>query len=169
MPAPQEGGLRASDAEREKVAEEMREHYALGRLDSTELDERLSAAYGARTRAELDVLRHDLPLLPASRAQSRAEQAERRAELARRLAQRTGGALVPFAVCTVVWLASGASGSFWPIWVALVALVPLLANGWRLFGPDPDFDAVEARLSRERRRSRDHRLPPGPPPPPGLP
>ena len=168
MSAPHDRELRASDDEREEVADEMREHYALGRLDSAELDERLSAVYGARTRADLDSLRQDLPRLPASRARSRAAQTERRAELARRLAQRTGGALVPFAICTVVWLASGANGSFWPIWVALVALIPLLVNGWRLFGPDPDLDAVEARLSRER-RSRERRLPPGPPPPPELP
>src|SRR6185312_14912793 len=164
MSAPQEGDLRASDAERELVADEIREHYAQGRLDSAELDERLTATYGARTRADLDLVRHDLPRLPASAAQARSELRERRAELARRLVQRTGGALVPFAICTVIWLASGANGSFWPIWVALVALIPLVVNGWRLFGPAPDLDAVEARLSRERRSRR--RLPPGPPPPP---
>jgi|SRR5689334_6812967 len=168
MSAPQDRNLRASDAEREAVADEVREHYALGRLDSAELDERLSAVYGARTRADLDALRQDLPPLPASRVGARAVDRERRAELTRRLLQRTGGALVPFAVCTVIWLASGANGSFWPIWVALIALIPLLVNGWRLFGPDPDLDAVEARLARERRGSR-RRLPPGPPPPPELP
>jgi hypothetical protein len=39
-------------------------------------------------------------------------------------------AIVPFAVCTVIWLASGAHGQFWPIWVALVTVIALLRGGW---------------------------------------
>ncbi len=147
------------------MATEIREHFAQGRLTSDELDERMSLAYAARTRADLEELRHDLPSLPASPALRKAEVAKRRAELSRHLLQQTGGALVPFAICTVIWLASGASGSFWPIWVILIALIPLLRNGWRLYGPAPDFERVERELRRRRRR----RLPPGPPDPPALP
>jgi uncharacterized membrane protein YccC len=161
------GNVRASDQEREQVATEIREHFAQGRLDSEELDERLSLAYAARTRADLEALRHDLPRLPASPAVRKAEVAERRAELSRHLVQQTGGALVPFAVCTLIWLASGANGGFWPIWVILIALIPLLRNGWRLYGPAPDFERVERELRRDHRRRR--RLPPGPPGPPPPP
>lgn len=146
------------------MAAEIREHFAQGRLNAEELDERLSLAYAAKTRADLEELRHDLPRLPASPALRRAEVAQRRAELSRHLLQQTGGALVPFGVCTAIWLASGANGGFWPIWVVLIALIPLLRNGWRLYGPAPDLEGVERSLSRERRRHR--RLPPGPPPPP---
>jgi len=39
--------LRVSDAERDAAAAELREHYASGRLDSDELDQRLSAALAA--------------------------------------------------------------------------------------------------------------------------
>jgi hypothetical protein len=53
--------LRASDAEREQVAEALRAHCSLGRLTVDELDERLTAAYAARTRNELAALMHDLP------------------------------------------------------------------------------------------------------------
>ena len=33
-----------------------------------------------------------------------------------------------FLLCTAIWAASGAEGSFWPIWVALFALIPLLGT-----------------------------------------
>jgi hypothetical protein len=38
--------------------------------------------------------------------------------------------------------------------VALFALIPLIRNGWRLYGPSPRLDAVEAELSRRRERRR---------------
>ncbi|MFJ1746037.1 DUF1707 domain-containing protein [Streptomyces sp. NPDC088116] len=52
---------RASDAEREQVAERLREAVAEGRLDMEEFDERLGAAYKARTHGELVPLVRDLP------------------------------------------------------------------------------------------------------------
>ncbi len=56
---------RASDAEREHVAERLREACLEGRLDTDELDERLAAALSARTRGELTVLLADLPVARA--------------------------------------------------------------------------------------------------------
>ncbi|MGH3288361.1 MAG: DUF1707 SHOCT-like domain-containing protein [Streptosporangiaceae bacterium] len=53
--------VRASDAERDQIAEILRAGYAEGRLNSAELDERLTAAYTAKTRADLDALTSDLP------------------------------------------------------------------------------------------------------------
>jgi DUF1707 SHOCT-like domain len=53
--------LRASDAEREEVAERLRGATAEGRLLAEELEERLAAALRARTQGELDVLVADLP------------------------------------------------------------------------------------------------------------
>jgi Domain of unknown function (DUF1707) len=44
--------VRASDAERDQAAEILRAGYAEGRLSSAELDERLTAAYAAKTRAD---------------------------------------------------------------------------------------------------------------------
>lgn len=55
------GETRASDAERELVAERLREAVAEGRLDMEEFDERLGAAYQARTHGELTPLVRDLP------------------------------------------------------------------------------------------------------------
>lgn len=143
--------MRASDAEREAAAAEIREHFAQGRLSPDELADRLGRVYAARTADELAVLRADLPALPAD---PRAELRLRRSELSRGLVQQTGAALAPFAVCVAVWLFSGANGSFWPAWVLLIALIPLLRNGWRLYGPAPDLDAVEQELRARRRRGR---------------
>src|SRR5579875_1654567 len=50
----------------------------------------------------------------------------------------------------------GAHGQFWPGWVLLVVLVPLLRNGWRMYGPAPDLDTVEAELERRERHARRH-------------
>jgi hypothetical protein len=55
---------RASDAERERVADRLRAATLEGRLDAEDLDERLAAAYGARTRGELSALLADLPEPP---------------------------------------------------------------------------------------------------------
>ncbi|MEV5519952.1 DUF1707 SHOCT-like domain-containing protein [Streptomyces pseudogriseolus] len=57
-PAPD---LRASDADREQVAEVLREALAEGRLDMEEFEERLDAVYRARTYGELAPLTRDLP------------------------------------------------------------------------------------------------------------
>lgn len=53
--------LRASDADRERVAEVLRQAAAEGRLDLNELDERLGLVYAARTYADLAPLTRDLP------------------------------------------------------------------------------------------------------------
>ncbi|WP_225831778.1 DUF1707 domain-containing protein [Streptomyces sp. NK08204] len=53
--------LRASDADRERVAEILRDALAEGRLDMEEFEERLEAAYTARTYADLAPLTRDLP------------------------------------------------------------------------------------------------------------
>jgi len=144
-------GLRVSDQQREQAAQAIRDHYAAGRLTEDELNERLQAALQARTEPELRALLADLPNLPASPQQQKAELAQRRRELQRRLLQQTGGGLGAFAICTVIWAAAGASGAFWPVWVLLIALIPLLRNGWRLYGPAPEFERVEHELARMER------------------
>ncbi|WP_328983014.1 DUF1707 domain-containing protein [Streptomyces mirabilis] len=53
--------LRASDAERDQVEAQLQHHYAVGRLTLPELEERVVAAYEARTREQLHALLRDLP------------------------------------------------------------------------------------------------------------
>ena len=58
---PDRGNLRASDADRERVANVLREAAGDGRLTMEELDERLDAVYAAKTYAELEPITRDLP------------------------------------------------------------------------------------------------------------
>jgi hypothetical protein len=53
--------MRVSDAERQEVADRLAEHFASGRLDQAEFDERSTRAMNAKTRADLNGLFDDLP------------------------------------------------------------------------------------------------------------
>ncbi len=152
--------LRVADADRERLAGELREHMVAGRLSQDELEQRVDLAYKAKTQADVDALRADLPLSPATVRQSLQQ---RRSHLRRRLLQEAGGSLTVSGVCVAIWLAAGANGQFWPIWVIVFTLLPLLRDAWALLGPAGDEQAVEARLQRRHSRrldrggSRSHR------------
>src|SRR6266545_7877795 len=77
--------LRASDHDRDRVAEVLREAAGDGRLSLDELDERLGAVYSAKTYGELQPITRDLPIgaAPAPPAV---------ASSARPAAERIGGA-----------------------------------------------------------------------------
>jgi hypothetical protein len=154
MPDPDQ--LRVSDADRERLAEELHEHTVAGRLTPEEYEERLGAVYAARTRADLDRQRRDLPI---STVAARAALVERKSKLRRRLAQEAGGSIAASLVCVAIWLAAGAHGAFWPIWVIIFTLLPVVRDGWRLLGPGSDLEVVEARLRARHERSlaRAHR------------
>ena len=62
---PQDRSLRAADADRESVAELLREQHLAGRLDTDELQERLDRVFAAKTYAELDAVVVDLPVRPS--------------------------------------------------------------------------------------------------------
>jgi Domain of unknown function (DUF1707) len=144
--------IRAADEDRERVAGELREHMLAGRLRPEEFEERVGKAYDATTRGDLEALKTDLPLSPEA---AKVAIAKRKAHLRRRLLQEGGGGLTASAVCVAIWLASGASGSFWPGFVIFFSLLAVVKDGWRLFGPDPDLDGLERSL--ERRREHDNR------------
>src|SRR5258708_35685231 len=93
---------RASDEDRERSAENLREHFAAGRIGEDEAAGRLEAVYAARTLAELEGVVHDLPPLPIPAAARRSELAERRAGLRRHLLQQAGRALTPFGSSPIV-------------------------------------------------------------------
>jgi hypothetical protein len=106
--------LLASDADRERIAERLREAGAEGRLSAEELEERLERAFGARTEGELEPLTADLPAPPAP---------------PRRRARRPD--LAPYIGVSVmlmaIWALTG-MGYFWPIW-------PILGWGISFVGP----------------------------------
>jgi Domain of unknown function (DUF1707) len=53
--------MRVSDAEREAAAAELREHFASGRVNQDELNDRLAAVFAAKTRGDLNAIFTDLP------------------------------------------------------------------------------------------------------------
>jgi hypothetical protein len=65
--------LRASDADRDRVAEQLREAFAEGRLTAEEHAERLEAVYEAKTHGQLAPLTSDLPVRADSAAPVAAE------------------------------------------------------------------------------------------------
>jgi hypothetical protein len=100
---PQPHDLRASDTERERVAETLRAHAAAGRLDADELEQRLDGAFKARTRADLVPLVADLPPAPAPAPPPRRE-------------RHHVPAVLPIAILLIaIWALTGA-GYFWPMW-----------------------------------------------------
>jgi hypothetical protein len=117
------GQLRVGDAERERVADQLAEHHAAGRLTLTELDERLTATLSARTRDELAATVADLPAVPRTPAEP-----ERGQPSAAVLSWRLH--LVSYVVVlTGLWLIWALTGADypWPIW-------PMLGWGMGLLG-----------------------------------
>jgi hypothetical protein len=67
---PGDPNLRASDADRERTVNLLREHHAEGRLDVEEFHERLNAAYASKTIGDLNGLLADLPAIDLYRLPS---------------------------------------------------------------------------------------------------
>jgi hypothetical protein len=59
--APDHGGLRASDADRDHAIDNLKTAFVHGRLNGDELDLRVGQALAARTQADLAVLTADIP------------------------------------------------------------------------------------------------------------
>ncbi|MFG1792255.1 DUF1707 domain-containing protein [Nocardia sp. NPDC049149] len=101
--------LRASDADREKIVEQLRHAMNEGRLSLHEYDERLQHAYAAKTYGELTPVVADLP--------------QRRTgptKISKRIPQWVVIMWIPWVfvnmLCLLIWAATGA-GYFWPFWV----------------------------------------------------
>ena len=103
--------LRASDAEREQVAQVLRAAMAEGRLTLTEGEERLTAVYAATYREELTPLVADLP---GGGWHALRETPEAKAGARRHARGRFGFAAVLAGVLVGLWLLTGA-GFFWPL------------------------------------------------------
>jgi hypothetical protein len=137
--------IRVSDRDRDDAAAAIREHYAAGRLDDDEMDERLKAAYAAKTEADLAALRADLP--PALRAvqpRPQPSQALQRRPGWRRMFASVGSLIGVFAGSTIVWAFTGA-GYFWPEWILVPTAIAAVGEGMRMLGGEPE------RRERERR------------------
>ncbi|HXA61238.1 MAG TPA: DUF1707 domain-containing protein [Streptosporangiaceae bacterium] len=122
--------MRASDADRDRVAAALREHYAQGRLTADELEERLAGTYQARTVGDLqrvtaDLPEHDLSELPVPAAQRSASVpvTRGRGDLYEKSIKGAWAAWASVSlVCAVIWLISVVGSASWiypwPVWVA---------------------------------------------------
>ncbi|TMR07169.1 DUF1707 domain-containing protein [Actinomadura soli] len=123
--------LRASDAERDRVAESLREHCAEGRITMDELQERLEAVFAAKTLGQLQEVTSDLPEedlyqlpVPAAQPKSTASPAVRPSgDLEPRgMAAMWGAWAVVSGINLTIWLilmVQGAGTVYpWWIWVA---------------------------------------------------
>ena len=123
-----EPSVRIGTAEREAAASALSEHFAAGRLDQDELEERLDRAYAAKTGADLEPLFRDLPRpgLPVGAA------APERATVHRR---SNGRSVLLFAVLAfaVLWLAVVRIPPFFLI--PLVWIFVARGHGGRRGGP----------------------------------
>jgi hypothetical protein len=163
MPDPQKAQTpapRASDEDRERVATILRDGYSHGRLDLDELQQRLDAAYAAKTLPELAHLTADLPSASAPAAVEpagvRPDDTASRVR-ARRMRDRVLTYLVLMVFLVVVWALTG-SGSFWPIWPiivgAFILALDLLGVERRRGSASAGSRRSERRESRNRRRGR---------------
>ena len=151
--------IRASDADRDRIATALRENLAEGRLTTEEFDDRLDKALAAKTLGELQGLMADLPGTGISRrADASPDRAEgnppsKRSRLypARRTAWEllfTFGVLV-----LVIFLISGAHASLAFLWVVAALAVLIVAR--RITGGRARSERRPARRRRSHRRGDD--------------
>ncbi len=108
------GHLRASDSDREQIADRLRHATGEGRLSTAELEHRLMAALSARTYAELDALIADLPGKSLSRRE------RRRSDLSVVLRPALALAIaIPVALAVVAAVAVVVAGvvALWWVWM----------------------------------------------------
>lgn len=123
--------MRASDGDRDRVADVLRDAHGEGRLTQDELMSRVEAAYDARSYHQLDRLIADLPVnRTAAPRPSRVAPAVApvRRGLGRRMARVALTVSwwiysVALAINLTVWMLVSASNGgpeyFWPMWVAV--------------------------------------------------
>ncbi len=157
---------RASDADRDRIVAALREHLAAGRLTVEEFDERMDKAYAAKTLGELDEVMADLPRTdlgqlpdapvdrsaagPLTRRHPPGSIEARRGRSSPAWLAALGSWLAISLILFVIWLASGASGGLWFLWVALALGAVLLVRG--MTAP-----ARSERRSARPRRNRRYR------------
>lgn len=145
--------LRASDADREAVAQRLRAAHADGRLDVTEVEERLTAAYAAKTLGDLEPLTADLPPEPPARA-------GRSRSMTKQWREWAGVTLLLNVIWIITCIAAGQLLFYWPMFPVGIWGAAIVAE---------QFFGVGQREPRRADRHALHPKPPEPPDPPRLP
>lgn len=133
--------MRASDADRDRVARALREHCAQGRIGVDELDERLERVYRSKTLGDLEAVTGDLPEqdlyelpVPASRQSLPANRLGGIYRTGLRAGWMTYATVN--ALCLVVWLIGAVTtGAWYPWWVWVAGPWGVLMLAGEVFGP----------------------------------
>jgi hypothetical protein len=122
--------IRASDDDRERVAERLRHAAGEGRLLAHELEERLGKALRARTYGELDEVVWDLP---GARAGVPEHRAHRGVVMLRNQPVLVVAVVVAFGLIAML-LAAALLIAFWGGWLVVVAFLTLVHRRGRYRG-----------------------------------
>jgi hypothetical protein len=120
------GEMRASDADRNAVAQRLQGAVDEGRLGLADYDERLQQAYAAKTYAELDRVTADLPApVPDRAVVAREKAAVERAKWWDEWRSWLGGAIIMIGIWAATSIAAQQFNPFWPaiplgIWAAIL-------------------------------------------------
>jgi hypothetical protein len=135
-----DGGIRASDHDRESTVEVLREAYTAGRLDLDEFDDRTTAAYASKTWGDLRELTSDLPTAPRLGADLQSSPPLPKPEIVSPVRpQSYRPPFIPLLPIALVWLviAAAAHTSAVIIPIVMLFLISLRLFGWRRRRP-PD-------------------------------
>ena len=143
--------MRASDADREQIAERLRHATAEGRLFAHELEERLARALRARTYGELDAVVADLPRQRVARRERSDFERIVKPALTLAVAIPLAAVAVALVIAAMLFLLTGVF-AVWMIWMAI---------GWWTFGRGRG----QRRHDHGHRHGHGHHSGPGPQPP----
>ena len=146
-----EDALRIGDEDRVAAIEELSRHYAAGRVDQQEFDERSAAVYEARTRGDLRPVFADLPPGPGAGSAEVAPAASTE-PATRGRSGRTRASVM--GLCSAVAVATFFVLSHFDIdgaWMVFL-FVPIV--GALVYGPDRGRVREERLERRDRRRDR---------------
>ncbi|MDA3644814.1 DUF1707 domain-containing protein [Saccharopolyspora indica] len=129
------GAMRASDGDREAVAQRLRAALDEGRLTLPEYDERLQQAFAATTYGELAPLTSDLPeAAPPKPSKQVAKREKRKRKQIKEWRDWGGTGVILVGIWLVTSIASGAATFFWPmiplgIWAAVILADLVFGSG----------------------------------------
>jgi len=115
--------IRVSDAERSAVAELLGQHYADGRLDQAEFDERVGRTMAAKTRGDLTGLFDDLPEAETGAGGPRGPVGPTASYQVRRRRSGGGGIVRPLLLLALIFICANIA---WHAFTSLFFFQPLV-------------------------------------------
>lgn len=127
--------MRIGDVERERVVDRLRTAFAEGRLEQSELEDRLDATYQAKTESQLVPLVSDLPGAPLPVAAAMTPEPQKISLAKDPTVWAILGPMIGVSILvTIIWaITTGPGHYFWPVWVYLGMGVPAAGSVWTVW------------------------------------